>query len=104
MWRDKAANSQIGSNFGSVPYNNVADGKISEDRFSIQNCRLGFRVDGDWKGAHFIGYNEFDFLGQRRRDQLSASPTAPWFPASASTGWMSEEMAGNFWRAKAGAC
>jgi hypothetical protein len=21
------------------------------------------RVDGDWKGAHFIAYNEFDFLG-----------------------------------------
>ncbi len=62
-WRDKAANSQIGSNFGSVPYNNVAAGKISEDRWSIQNSRLGFRADGDWKGAHFIGYNEFDFLG-----------------------------------------
>jgi hypothetical protein len=62
-WRDKAANSQIGSNFGSVPYNNVVGGKISEDRFSIQNSRLGFRADGDWKGVHFIGYNEFDFLG-----------------------------------------
>ena len=22
----------------------------------------GFRVDADLKGAHFIGYNEFDFL------------------------------------------
>jgi hypothetical protein len=62
-WRDKAANSQIGSNFGSVPYNNTAAGKISEARWSIQNSRLGFRADGDWKGAHFIGYNEFDFLG-----------------------------------------
>lgn len=62
-WRDKAANSQIGSNFGSVPYNNTVAGKISEDRWSIQNSRLGFRADGEWKGAHFIGYNEFDFLG-----------------------------------------
>ncbi len=63
VWRDKNAASGIGSNFGSVPYNNVATGKLSESRFSIQNSRLGLRVDGDWKGTHFIGYNEFDFLG-----------------------------------------
>jgi hypothetical protein len=63
VWRDKDAASGIGSNFGSVPYNNVVNGNLSEARFSIQNSRLGLRVDGDWKGTHFIGYNEFDFLG-----------------------------------------
>ncbi len=63
VWRDKNAGSTIGSNFGSVPYNNVTAGNLSEFRFSPQNSRLGFRVDGDWKGTHFIGYNEFDFLG-----------------------------------------
>jgi hypothetical protein len=30
---------------------------------SIQNSRIGFRVDGDVKGAHVIGYMEADFLG-----------------------------------------
>jgi hypothetical protein len=63
VWRDKNAASGIGSNFGSVPYNNVVNGNLSETRFSVQNSRLGLRVDGDWKGTHFIGYNEFDFLG-----------------------------------------
>ena len=63
VWRDKNAGSGIGSNFGSVPYYNTAAGQLTEFRFSPQNSRLGFRVDGDWKGAHFIGYNEFDFLG-----------------------------------------
>jgi len=63
VWRDKNAASGIGSNFGSVPYNNVVNGKLSEARFSPQNSRIGFRIDGDWKGAHFMGYNEFDFLG-----------------------------------------
>ena len=63
VWRDKNAASSIGSNFGSVPYNNVVNGKLSEARFSPQNSRLGLRVDGDWKGVHFMGYNEFDFLG-----------------------------------------
>jgi hypothetical protein len=63
FWRDKNAGSSIGSNFGSVPFNNTANGKLSEFRFSPQNSRIGFRFDGDWKGTHFIGYNEFDFLG-----------------------------------------
>ena len=64
VWRDKAAGSSLGTNFGSVPFNNVAAAKNSEFRFTPQNSRVGFRVDGNWKGAHFIGYNEFDFLGQ----------------------------------------
>jgi hypothetical protein len=63
VWRDKNAGSSIGTNFGSIPYNNTNPAsKLSEFRFSPQNSRIGFRIDGNWKGAHFIGYNEFDFL------------------------------------------
>src|SRR5579871_975582 len=61
--RDKDAGSGIGTNFGSIPYNTAATSQLSEARFSPQNSRIGFRVDGAWGGAHFIGYNEFDFLG-----------------------------------------
>jgi len=63
LWRDKNAGSSLGSNFGSVPYNNTVNGNLSEFRFTPQNSRIGFRFDGDWKGTHFMGYNEFDFLG-----------------------------------------
>jgi hypothetical protein len=63
VWRDKNAGSSIGTNFGSVPYNNTTNAKNSEFRFSPQNSRIGFRIDGDWLGTHFIAYNEFDFLG-----------------------------------------
>jgi len=63
VWRDKNAASSIGSNFGNIPYNNVAAGHLTEYRFSPQNSRLGFRIDGNWKGARFLAYNEFDFLG-----------------------------------------
>jgi hypothetical protein len=73
VWRDKNAGSSMGSNFGSVPYNNTANGNLSEDRFSIQNSRLGLRVDGDWKGTHFIGYNEFDFNGTSGSASLAVS-------------------------------
>jgi hypothetical protein len=73
VWRDKNAGSGMGSNFGSVPYNNVANGNLSEYRFSIQNSRIGFRIDGDWKGVHFIGYNEFDFNGTSGSASLAVS-------------------------------
>ena len=75
-WKDKNAGGSLGSNFGSIPYNNVTTGKISEFRFSPQNSRIGFRVDGNWKGAHFIGYNEMDFLGTSGANNLSISPGA----------------------------
>ena len=73
FWRDKNAGSSMGSNFGSAPYNNVANGNLSEARFSVQNSRMGFRVDGDWKGTHFIGYNEFDFNGTSGSTSLAVS-------------------------------
>ena len=63
VWRDKNAASGIGSNFGSVPYNNAGQRKTLRSPLQPPELPLGFRVDGDWKGAHFIGYNEFDFLG-----------------------------------------
>jgi hypothetical protein len=73
VWRDKNAGSSMGSNFGSVPYNNAVNGNLSEFRFSAQNSRIGFRIDGDWKGTHFIGYNEFDFNGTSGSTSLTVS-------------------------------
>ena len=72
-WKDKNAGGSLGSSFGSIPYNSAATSKLSEFRFSPQNSRIGFRVDGNWKGAHFIGYNEFDFLGTSGANNLSVT-------------------------------
>jgi hypothetical protein len=72
-WKDKNAGGSLGSSFGSVPYNNAATSKLSEFRFSPQNSRIGFRIDGNWKGAHFLAYNEFDFLGQSGATNLSVT-------------------------------
>jgi len=72
-WKDKNAGGSIGSSFGSVPYNNAATSKLSEMRFSPQNSRIGFRIDGNWKGTHFLAYNEFDFLGQSGATNLSVN-------------------------------
>lgn len=62
--RTHAAGGSIGTSFGSIPYgSSVYQNNLSEMRLSIQNSRIGFRVDADVKGAHVIGYMESDFLG-----------------------------------------
>ena len=64
MWRSKDNGSGIGTNFAGIPYGTTPfQTNLSEFRFSMQNSRIGFRVDADVKGAHVIGYMEADFLG-----------------------------------------
>ena len=63
VWRSKDGGSGIGTNFAGIPYGNVFSNNLSEFRFSMQNSRIGFRVDADVHGSHVIGYMESDFLG-----------------------------------------
>jgi hypothetical protein len=63
VWRNHTVGSGIGTNFAGIPYGPVFQNNLSEARFSMQNSRIGFRVDAMVKGAHVIGYMEADFLG-----------------------------------------
>ncbi|PYU27347.1 MAG: hypothetical protein DMG32_07460 [Acidobacteria bacterium] len=63
VWRNHTGGSGIGTNFAGIPYGTVFQNNLSEFRFSMQNSRIGFRVDALVKGAHVIGYMESDFLG-----------------------------------------
>lgn len=72
-WKDKNAGGSLGTNFGNFPYANTASAKLNEFKFSPQNSRLGFRVDGDFKGIRFIGYNEFDFLGTSGTNNIAVT-------------------------------
>ena len=64
VFRTHAAGGSIGTSFASIPYgNSIYQDNLSETRLSMQNSRIGFRVDADVKGAHVIGYMEADFLG-----------------------------------------
>jgi len=64
-WYGRSTNvgSGIGTSFGGIPYNNAVTGHISENNFSTQNSRIGFRVDSTVLGAKVLGYVEADFLG-----------------------------------------
>lgn len=63
VYRSHDGGSGIGTNFAGIPYGNTFNDHLSELRLSMQNSRVGFRVDALVKGAHVIGYMESDFLG-----------------------------------------
>jgi hypothetical protein len=63
VWRSKNVGSGIGTNFAAIPYAGAATNQLSEARLSMQNSRIGFRVDSEVEGAHVMGYMEADFLG-----------------------------------------
>ena len=62
-YRSTNAGSSLQTNFGSIPYNNGVTGRLSEDKLSVANSRIGFRVDAKVKGVNVLGYYEGDFVG-----------------------------------------
>jgi len=82
VFRNHAEGGNIGTSFGSIPYNAPSSGlypyttNLSEFRFSIQNSRIGFRTDADVKGAHVIGYMEADFLGTPASTNIAVTNNA----------------------------
>jgi hypothetical protein len=53
----------LGTSFGSVAYTNTVAGRLTEDRFSVQNSRIGLRTHAKFGPADVTGYLEADFLG-----------------------------------------
>ncbi|MBV8847081.1 MAG: hypothetical protein JO307_30095 [Bryobacterales bacterium] len=62
-FRSPNAGTNLQTNFGSFPYNNTIPGRLTEDKISVENSRLGFRVDATVKDWHVLGYFEGDFVG-----------------------------------------
>jgi hypothetical protein len=53
----------IGTNFGSIPFNNGTTGRLTESRLSTQNSRLSLKVNTKYGAQDITGYVETDFLG-----------------------------------------
>jgi len=63
FWRSKNLGSGIGGAFGSLPFSNTAAGRLTENRLSIQNSRIGLMMDSQFGANKVRGYLETDFLG-----------------------------------------
>jgi hypothetical protein len=63
--RSTNVGSGIGTNFGSIPFNNPASGpgNLNDSLLSVQNSRIGARFDGIFHDTKILGYWESDFLG-----------------------------------------
>jgi hypothetical protein len=62
-YRSTNAGTSLQTNFGSIPYNNVVQGRLSENKLSAANSRTGLRVDAIVKGTKLLAYYEGDFVG-----------------------------------------
>jgi hypothetical protein len=62
-FRSTNAGTSLQTNFGGIPYNNTVPGRLTEDKLSAANSRIGFRVDAAFKDYHILGYYEGDFVG-----------------------------------------
>src|SRR5262249_137516 len=62
-FRSTNSGTSLQTNFGSIPYNNVLQGRLTEDNFTAANSRIGFRVDARLKDVNVLAYYESDFVG-----------------------------------------
>jgi hypothetical protein len=75
--RSTDVGSGIGTNFNTIPFNNTTAGHLSESRMSLQNSRLGLRIDSNVLGWNIIGYLETDFLGSGPGNLVQTSNSDP---------------------------
>ncbi len=63
FFRTENLGSGIGSSFGSIPYSNTVQARLTENRLTIQNSRIGMEMADQFGENKVIGYLETDFLG-----------------------------------------
>jgi hypothetical protein len=64
VYRSTNVGSGYPTSFGVIPYSNSTAGQLSETRLTVQNSRLGMKVESDVGDAKVLAYIETDFLGQ----------------------------------------
>ena len=63
IFRTTNTQSNIATNFGGIPYNNTAQGRVTELRTTAQFSRLSVKITEGFHGNDITGYVEGDFGG-----------------------------------------
>jgi hypothetical protein len=61
--RSTGTGNALATNFGNIPFANTPKGSLTETRLTVQNSRIGVRVDALVKDIKVLGYLESDFVG-----------------------------------------
>ena len=72
-FRSTNSGTSLQTNFGNIPFNNTVQGRLTEDKFSAENSRVGIRVDANYKGKQVLGYVEADFVGGQAANNTQVS-------------------------------
>jgi len=63
IFRTTNTQSNIATDFGAIPYNNTAQGRVTEWRTTAQFSRLNATITGSFSGNDVTAYVESDFSG-----------------------------------------
>jgi hypothetical protein len=63
IFRTTNTQSNIATNLGGFPFNNTAQGRVSEFRTTAQFSRLSFKIQDRFAGNDIMGFVEGDFSG-----------------------------------------
>jgi len=63
IFRTTNTQNNIATSFGTIPYNNTAQGRVTELRTTAQFSRLSVKVTDNFHGNDITGYSEGDFSG-----------------------------------------
>ena len=59
--------------FGTIPFGNTPQGRLSENRYSAQGSRISLKVTSRHRNTDIMGYVEADFLGAQPTNGLVTS-------------------------------
>ena len=82
-YRSTNAGTSLQTNFGSIPYNNGVTGRLSEDKLSAANSRIGFRTDANCERLECPGLLRRRLRGRHRRHRVQHPGIQQQFAASA---------------------
>ena len=95
VFRDKNEATSIGSNFATIPFDNIQQAHISELRATAQQSRLSMLAEANVSDHQkYASYLEFDFLGaaptanSKEFQQLHAATSPILFDWRRQPGWL----------------
>ncbi len=63
IFRTTNMGSGLATTYGTLPFNNTAQGQLSENRLSAQNSKISLKVKSKFGANDVTGYVETDFIG-----------------------------------------
>jgi len=100
VFRTRNENSDMGSNFGELPFDGTANANLSEFHMSARASRASVLLKTDYKNVKFTGFAEIDWYGNTAANDIKSNSYSPrerqlWVRLDTQHGW--SFTAGQMW-------